>query len=297
MSTISDLPVINISSLNKGGKDFLDNHFSVSDTDKNLPEEISQHPTIVNAVFWGICMKGHGKIRINLNEYEINEELAFVLIPGTIIQCNLEEVSEDFLINYVSFSYEFIKSMCADTTHLYSYSSLQQHPCVRLNAESRQILIERYDELREKFQSVDNAFRIETLQYSLLADIYEFYSMYKKYALTKPETCYTESDFSRQFFDLINKYYGKERSVNFYADKLCLTPKYLSSKVKNLTGKTVYEWITESLILKAKALLKSSEMSIQELSYSFNFSDASSFGKFFKKNTGMTPNLYRKSDL
>ncbi|MCK9160900.1 MAG: helix-turn-helix domain-containing protein, partial [Bacteroidaceae bacterium] len=65
---------------------------------------------------------------------------------------------------------------------------------------------------------------------------------------------------------------------------------------KDLTNKTVTEWIIESLILKAKALLKSTEMNIQELSDYFNFSDASAFGKFFKKNVKMTPNEYRKNE-
>lgn len=292
MGTKSDLPIINLSFLNKGKGDFLHNNFAISDTDKDLPEDVYQHPTIINAIFFGICVRGKGKLHINLNEYEVDEESVVVLIPGTILQCHLEEVTEDFLIYYVTFSDDFIKEF--DSTNI--YSSLRECPCMKLEKESTKILLDRYFSLQEKLDHNDYSFRKEILQYSLLADIYEFYSIYLNHMVSEPEVLCKESDFQKKFFDLIYTYYGTQRKVQFYADKLCLSPKYLSTKIKDLTNKTVTEWIIESLILKAKALLKSTEMNIQELSDYFNFSDASAFGKFFKKNVKMTPNEYRKNE-
>ena len=291
MVQTTDLPIINISSLHKNEGDFIHDNFAVSDTDSYLPEEIYEHPTIVNAIFFGICVRGIGKLKINLTEYDVNKNDVIVLIAGTIIQCDLSKVSDDFLIYFVTFSDDFIKEF--DATNI--YASLRNQPCVTMNDECTQTLIKRYFSLQEMLANDDYAFRKEILQYSLLANIYEFYSMYQKHALSKPETYNKESDFQRRFFDLIYLYYGRERRVEFYADKLCLSPKYLSAKIKSLTNKTVSEWITESLILKAKALLKSSEMTIQEISYYFNFSDASAFGKFFRKNVKMTPLEYRKN--
>ncbi|WP_071146193.1 helix-turn-helix domain-containing protein [Bacteroides ihuae] len=291
MKNQTDLPIINISILNKKNDDnYLRNNFVLSDTDTDLPEIVLNYPTIIDAIFFGICVKGYGKLNINLNSYEVVEDSIIVLLPGTILQCNLEEVSDDFLIYFLTFSDEFIKEF--DSTDV--FMSLKEAPCFKMEKEEIKTLLEIYSVLQEKFVHEDYAFHKEVMQYALLSAIYEFYSIYKKYILSVPENLSKESEFERTFFNLIFMYYGTERKTQFYADKLFLTPKYLSAKVKALTNKTVNEWIDESVVLKSKALLKSTELTIQEISFSLNFSDASSFGKFFKKYTGMTPVEYRK---
>lgn len=96
-----------------------------------------------------------------------------------------------------------------------------------------------------------------------------------------------------RFYESLVQSYQSERSVKFYADQLCLTPKHLSGVVKEVSGKTVGEWIDELVILEAKALLNSSSMNIQEIADRLNFANQSFFGKYFKhipvclpKNTG-----------
>ena len=83
--------------------------------------------------------------------------------------------------------------------------------------------------------------------------------------------------------------------MSFYARQLNITPKYLSSVVKEVSGKTAAKWIDESVILEAKSLLKYSGMSIQEIAYCLNFPNQSFFGKYFRSHTGMTPSAYRMS--
>jgi len=170
MVQTTDLPIINISSLHKNEGDFIHDNFAVSDTDSYLPEEIYEHPTIVNAIFFGICVRGIGKLKINLTEYDVNKNDVIVLIAGTIIQCDLSKVSDDFLIYFVTFSDDFIKEF--DATNI--YASLRNQPCVTMNDECTQTLIKRYFSLQEMLANDDYAFRKEILQYSLLANIYEF---------------------------------------------------------------------------------------------------------------------------
>lgn len=97
-----------------------------------------------------------------------------------------------------------------------------------------------------------------------------------------------------QFIDYVRQYHTKERSINFYADKLCLTPKYLSSVIKNYTGKVAHDWINEFVIEKAKALLKSSNLTIQQISDELNFPNQSFFGTYFKRHVGLCPKEYIK---
>ena len=91
--------------------------------------------------------------------------------------------------------------------------------------------------------------------------------------------------------------YHTERNVSFYADKMHLSPQHLSTTIKKITGKTLTDIISSFIINDAKAKLKSTEMTIQEIAYSLNFPDISFFGKYFKRYTGMSPKQYRNTEL
>ena len=97
------------------------------------------------------------------------------------------------------------------------------------------------------------------------------------------------------FLQLLSEHYTMHRNVGFYADKLCLTPKYLSRVIRDTTGKSAPEWIDSYVILEAKNLLKHSGLAIKEIVFRLNFPNQSVFYKFFKARTGMTPTEYRNS--
>ena len=92
---------------------------------------------------------------------------------------------------------------------------------------------------------------------------------------------------------LIEEHYTRERSVAFYADKLCLTPKYLTVLVKSLCGKTVQQLIFRAIIRRSIFLMKNTNKTIQQIAYELSFPNASAFGTFFKKHTGLSPKHYR----
>lgn len=100
---------------------------------------------------------------------------------------------------------------------------------------------------------------------------------------------------SKDFFSLLKEYSREQRQVGFYADKLCITPKYLTFLLKQSTGKSANEWITNAVISDAKHLLKNSGNSIKEVSYTLNFANQSFFGKYFKKMVGISPKDFQNS--
>ena len=95
------------------------------------------------------------------------------------------------------------------------------------------------------------------------------------------------------FLKLVADYHTTERGMAFYAEKLCLTPKYLSKLIKQVSGKSGPEWISSFVVIEAKNMLKYSEMPVKEIVYRLNFPNSSVFYKFFKAHTGMTPTEYR----
>ena len=98
-----------------------------------------------------------------------------------------------------------------------------------------------------------------------------------------------------RLIQLIEQHYTQKRSVDFYADKLCLSPKYLSALSKSICGYTVQELVFKSIICKSISLLKNTQKNIQEISNDLHFPNASYFGTFFRKQTGLSPQQFRKS--
>ena len=104
----------------------------------------------------------------------------------------------------------------------------------------------------------------------------------------------TKNNIVERFIALVEEHYREERLIGFYADKLCITPKYLSKLVKENTGRSAGEWIESHVILEARAMLQSSDMTIQQIASSLNFPNQSFFGKYFKRATGLSPKQYRR---
>lgn len=98
-----------------------------------------------------------------------------------------------------------------------------------------------------------------------------------------------------RFIELLESNFTSQRTVKFYADRLCVTPKHLSAVVKESSGKTASDWIDQRVILEAKQLLRSTGMNVQEISAALNFANQSFFGKYFKHLTGMSPRDYRSN--
>ena len=157
---------------------------------------------------------------------------------------------------------------------------------------------EDYSFIRKRLKNKEDLYRREVVMGLMQGFFFELCNIFNSHAPTAAATVKNKSRkeyIFERFYESLIESYQSERSVKFYADQLCLTPKHLSGVVKEVSGKTVGEWIDELVILEAKALLNSSSMNIQEIADRLNFANQSFFGKYFKHYTGMSPKEYRKS--
>lgn len=97
-----------------------------------------------------------------------------------------------------------------------------------------------------------------------------------------------------KFRKLVSIHFLQHRDVGFYASVLCVSPKYLSSSVKTISGRTAREWISDTVIAEMKYQLTNTTLTIKEIAYKLNFSNISFFGKYFKAQTGMSPTFFRR---
>ena len=112
---------------------------------------------------------------------------------------------------------------------------------------------------------------------------------------SQPSAMTPQQEKCERFMSLVAENFKTQRDIGFYADKLCVTSKYLSTMLKQETGMTALDWIERHVVLYAKSCLSSTSMTIQEISDELDFPSQSVFGKYFKRVEGMSPKAYRQS--
>jgi AraC-like DNA-binding protein len=145
--------------------------------------------------------------------------------------------------------------------------------------------------LKKTLQIEDLSVRREMVKYLTLAFYYAL--TYQSHILSKSEPQSKQGILLNRFMNLVQENFREQREVGFYADRLCLTPKYLLKVIRDNSGSSAGEWIDNYVALEAKALLKSTNMTIQQISEELNFPSQSFFGKYFKRIVGVSPKEYR----
>ena len=244
----------------------------------------------LQACIVAICMEGTLKATINLLDFEIHPNDLITLLPGSIIQ--LKDKTQKVRLCFAGFS-----SGCVERTNLIQsigevYSKLIEHPVIPLSKEIASYLKD-YFSLISRI-SCNDSFEIvpELADISLQTILTSIHLIYRKIQKTTSNSN-RKKEICRKLIQLINKHYKQERHAKFYAGLLGISLQHLSTTVKAVTGKTVSETIAYVIIMDAKAKLKGSDMTIKEIAYSLNFSNASFFGKYFKRHVGMTPLQFR----
>ena len=149
--------------------------------------------------------------------------------------------------------------------------------------------------IKDKVTSQD-IYRRELIIHLLRYLYLELFNAYQKEStLMTARRDTRKEELANKFFGLIMKHFKED--VAFYADKLCITSKYLTMVIKETSGKSAKDWIVEYIILEIKALLKNTSLNIQEIAIKTNFANQSSLGRFFRKHTGMSLSQYRMSNL
>lgn len=261
--------------------------------------DLMRHPCRIDAYVVAFCKSGNFKCNINLKEYEISEGMIMVNLPQNIISVEPKSSSDKPTLTVIGVSPKFLSNFSSDISKMLNEAiTLMDDPCLKLEEEELSIVKE-YIQLINRYIHSDYTYSRECVSHLISSVFYLFGSIINKRIMSQKELEKASSTRHKmlfeQFLDLVTHYHNKERSMGFYADKLCITPKYLSKIVKDTSGLSAPKWIDQYVILEAKQMLKHSDLCIKEISDDLNFPNLSFFFKYFKKHTGMTPNQYRNS--
>lgn len=232
-------------------------------------------------------LSGRGKVMVNLIEHTLEENTVLIIPQDSILQ--LSEISSDYDFQMIAFSLHFLSTMPKE-----DLINVYQKQCIvmRLSDTDWKISGHYFSLLWEILQSP--TFQRETVQHMLSSLLYYLQNTMTGKHLTEKTPLNRQEEIFHRFIALVNEHSKQQRTVNFYADKLCLTPRYLGSVIRKMSQQTVMDWINHAVTLEAQVLLKYSNLMIYQIADELNFPNPSFFSKFFKKMTGMTPVEYQK---
>ena len=216
----------------------------------------------------------------------------YVLLPDQIIQTT--EVSHDFRIGFMVVKRDFFNAHNHLTERINLHHNLMVQPYFDLTEQEMQEYIRLFNMMKEKVADTQHTYRMQIVQNYFQITFYNLYHLIVRQKNAAEGTAQNhQTAIYEQFIKYVEKHYRKEHSVKFYADKICLTPKHLSSVICETSGKYASDWIHEYIILEAKALLKSTDMNLKDISDTLYFCTPSHFGRFFKRYVGCTPREYK----
>ncbi|KOY86161.1 hypothetical protein AD998_08370 [bacterium 336/3] len=263
-------------------------------TDKKLSFLKSRLNTPYRSNYFGlaICTSGQASLYANLESYEVQKNSIIAMSPLVIKQWL--NVSDDFETMTVFFTKDFLIKHFSNQYHL------EQFDFFELNTKHVNYFSE--NEICSIFPILQNIkinsnllhpYKNEIIASYINILLFEYQKIFVGIHFTKNFQQTRGQQLTNEFKKLVNENFRKERKVKYYADSLFVTPKHLTETIKQETGKTAGDWIDELLLLESKVLLTHPNLQITQIADLLNFPDASTFGKFFKNLSGISPITYR----
>lgn len=252
-------------------------------------------PVRVPVMTFFIVEEGFLELELDYNLHSVGQNFLFVIIPEHIIQ--QINVGENFRGRCLVIDQEYFGKIGVNKDRLYqpNFLDIRRNPGFMLTEDELGVIYSIWDRIIQKIHRQDYSLKDEIIKVHLSECLLEMDNMMigRNYDPNIRKLSRQE-ELLFGFLQLLQEYALKEHRVTFYADRLRITTQHLTLILRRLTGKPTREWITDTILVEAKILLKHSGQSVQQIADSLNFQDSSTFCKFFKNMTGITPARYRK---
>lgn len=233
-----------------------------------------------------LCTKGYFNIRLNLKDYTLCENDILVVLPNTIVE--YLQYSSDAHVGIMVLSNSFSSIFANDMPVSLKKHFISDAVMLHLSCQYMQHILTLYKMVRYVIEEAQFMEKEKILKGYL--DLMGCYALQFIEAnnLNKKKLPHNEEIFYR-FIDLVKDNYHTQRSIGFYADKMCLSAKYLSRIITQESSRHPSEWIRDYVILEAKTMLRTHKYTIGQISEELNFPNQSFFGKYFKQSVGCSP--------
>ena len=271
MDNIHSIEIIDVT------KDFVDSKYPVIHSDKN-----------------GFLLCKQGSIQLLLDNSTFNINAGDLYIYPPFSQTFIKEVSDDFSGIVGIADFDFVLSTITQVSNTQQHIYIRTRPCVTLTQHQLQNIEELVSIIKHRLAESYRPLRIQILSALVKTICFEILDAYFDGLSISPLQQNNRDKIFQRFLQDCFMHFKKHRDVKFYAELQHLTPRYFSTVIREVSGKTPIEWINLSLVTEAKKLLATPELNIKEIALQLNFEDQSLFGRYFKRITGLSPSSFRE---
>lgn len=251
-------------------------------------------PSKVPGYLFLLCFQGTCTITVHLTQYTMKKGTLLILLPDLYFQ--VLEQSDDCKFIFAGFATELVRSSSLFSKSIEYTPFIFEKPVLQLEKKGYELMYSYIRIIIKAKYIYNNVITQEQAALTFTQLILGLGNLIKN-GKSINQQYNRNQEIVKELVRTVVMNYQTERNVSFYAEKMHLSPQHLSTTIKKITGKTLTDIISSFIINDAKAKLKSTEMTIQEIAYSLNFPDISFFGKYFKRYTGMSPKQYRNTEL
>lgn len=238
-----------------------------------------------------ICTRGIMKGTVNLKQISTKAPCLFIVLAEQIL--HYEYLSEDFSGLFIIMSKKFTDSLFQSSHERFPLLlSVNNNSWTPLNEDELALMVDFYTIVQKIVREKDHPYRTEIVKHLIHAFFYGVGYQFLKIPINDRKS--KQELLLEKFLNYVQANYKEQRGMEFYSDKLCMTPKHMSKVIKETSGMSAIDWIDNYILLEAKALLNSTNMTIQQISDELNFPSQSFFGKYFKRLAGVSPKKFRE---
>jgi AraC-like DNA-binding protein len=283
--------LVGFDQINNKDVDYNDGDIAFHMDIRELP--ISNGSLKINMFVLTACVRGRMEVEINSENHTLDSNSMLICTPNCLItNCML---SPDFDGMILCLSQRIITESLSESDIWNRAFRFSTNPIVHVREDSLKLLKIYGSLFYEYKRNKRKTFQKEIITSIVRAALYEMLSDIDTDTVPVGNNLLRQSDvLFKRFMELLTSCKVKPRTVNWYANRLCVTPKYLSTVCKQVSGKTAFEWINEYVGVDIKHMLKNTNLSIKEITDELNFPNMSFFGKYCRNHFGISPSEYRK---
>ncbi len=240
-----------------------------------------------------LCLKGNSSMYIDGTLYDMAENDLFICRPHLVVEDS--KISDDFEFRGIGISPDYAEQLSLLSANSWDAKVfMENNPILHLEPEDVTLFCQYYDLLKSKALGKPIFFQRQLVESLLTAFMCEFHEVMVKFGDSRPQSFSSAENIFKKFITLLEQSFPKKRSVAFYADQLCVTPKYLSAISKEVSGHTASYIIHKYVVKDLRMMLARPEKSIKEICNELEFPNISFFGKYVKQHLGKSPRRWRE---
>lgn len=260
-------------------------------TNEGCDKDFYSRPFTIRYTCLLICVDGGIDVKMNMTPCKLRRGSLLIIRKDTIVE--IQHVAADTRLALLAFTREFTFPKHLELPPDAILGAMYNYNVINLTEAELQDALTVFKITKQRIGQ--SSFTLKRELFIACLNMITFYVSNYFERKQKTDSQIYSAFVSQRFIALVEENFRTNRELSFYAEELCLTPKYMSRLIKEATGKAAKEWIFERVILEAKVMLCQGRYSVQDISDYLGFANQSFFGSFFKKGTGVSPANYRKN--